>query len=186
MILSLLVAVVAVAYALLRGGSLDKLANTRFRWPPLLFAGLVLQLGFDLWSPAFLTNTAKVAILVVSQLMVASFLALNWKLPGMRIAALGMGLNAIVIALNGAMPVSLDAARIAGLGPSGAVGIKHDILGPDTLLPWLGDVIPVPILHKVASIGDIVLAVGIGRFAYCSSTRAEENDRLEAEHHAVP
>jgi hypothetical protein len=181
MLLSLLVALLAVAYALVRGGSLDKLAETRFRWPPLLFAGLVLQLGFDLWNPGFLTNTAKVAILVVSQLMVASLLALNWQLPGMRLAALGMGLNALVIGLNGAMPVSLDAARIAGLGPEGAVGIKHDILGPQTLLPWLGDVIPVPILHKVASIGDVVLAVGIGRFAYCSATRSEEHEHLKDE-----
>jgi hypothetical protein len=165
-LLSLLVAVVAVAYALVRGGSLNRLVETQFRWTPLLFAGLVLQLGFDLWDPSWLSNLAKVAILVVSQAMVAVFLGLNWHLPGMRLAALGMALNVIVIALNGAMPVSLAAARSAGMEALGAVGLKHDVLGPGTLLPWLGDVIPVPVLHKVASIGDVVLAVGIGRFAY--------------------
>lgn len=163
MIFILPVVAVAVAFALVRGGSLDALARTQFRWLSVLFGALVVQAAFDIWDPSWLDDTGDVVILVGSNVAVAVFLAVNWSLPGMPVASAGMLLNAIVISANGAMPVSSRSAQIAGHeGPLTDAGFKHELLGPDTLLPWLGDVIPIPVLQTVISVGDVLLALGIG------------------------
>lgn len=176
MILALVVAVAAAVFGLIRGGSLDALAETKLRWLPLLFAALVLQAGFDLWNPGWLTDTGDLAVLLASHATVAVFFASNWKLPGMALAAAGFVLNVTVIAANGAMPVSQRAAELAGLENIGELGIKHELLDDDTALSWLADVIPVPGTEKVVSLGDILLAGGIGWLVYrrTTSRRIEE------------
>lgn len=175
-ILALVVAVVAAILGLIRGGSLDALAETKLRWLPLLFAALVLQAGFDLWNPDWLGDGGGLAVLLASQVAVAVFFASNWKMPGMALAAAGFALNVIVIAANGAMPVSQRAAELAGLEDIGELGIKHELLNDDTAVPWLADVIPVPGTEKVISLGDVLLAAGIGWLVYqrTTSSRAEE------------
>ena len=40
---------------------------------------------------------------------------------------------------------------------------EHTILGPETKLPWLTDVIPIPIAGSVLSVGDLFLALGLAR-----------------------
>lgn len=161
----LLVAVVAAVYGLVRGGSLDSVAATHFRFVWLLVVGLVVQVGFDIWDPAWLSETGDLVVLVVTNIAVAAFLLLNWSLPGMWLAAAGLLLNALVITLNQGMPVSEEAVELSGLSLS-EYGIKHEPLGPNTLFPWIGDVIPVPGLKKVLSVGDLFLAAGIGWLVY--------------------
>ena len=65
---------------------------------------------------------------------------------------LGGLLNAVPILLNGAMPYSASAGDVA----EGVKGVRID---DHTLLPMLGDVIPLP-AGKFMSVGDIVLALG--------------------------
>lgn len=166
MIFVLLVAVVAAVYGLVRGGSLDTLATTHFRFVWVLIVSLVVQVGFDIWNPAWLTETGDLVVLVLTNMAVAAFLLLNWNLPGMWLAAAGLLLNALVITLNQGMPVSQEAADLAGYGDLSALGIKHEILGSNTVLPWIADVIPVPGLKKILSIGDLFLAAGIGWLVY--------------------
>lgn len=174
MILALVVAVVAAVFGLIRGGSLDSLAETRLRWLPLLFGALVFQAGMDIWNPEWLNDTGDLAVLLLSQAAVALFFALNWKFPGMAVAAVGFALNVIVIAANGAMPVSDRAAELAGLTDIGELGIKHERLDDDTALPWLADVIPVPGTAKIVSPGDVFLAAGIGWLVYRRTTAPSE------------
>jgi hypothetical protein len=50
-------------------------------------------------------------------------------------------------------------------------------LGPDTKLPWLGDVIPLPRLGEVLSVGDVVLIAGTIRLIYARMTAPEESIR---------
>ena len=166
MIFILLIAVVAAVYGLVRGGSLDTLAATHFRFVWVLIAGLVMQLGFDIWNPEWLTETGDLAVLIGSNIAVAVFLLLNRQLPGMWLAALGLLLNALVIGANQGMPVSREAAELAGFSEVPALGIKHEVLHPDTVFPWLADVIPLPGLTKILSIGDVILAAGIGWLVY--------------------
>ncbi|MGH2807124.1 MAG: DUF5317 domain-containing protein [Actinomycetota bacterium] len=163
----LLVLVVAAIVALVRGGTFHELARTNFRWSPLLLAALVAQLVFDYWDPEWLSEGGGLAVILITNAAVAVFLARNWNLPGMGLAAAGMVLNVVVIAANGAMPVSLRAAELAGLqGPPREPGLKHEILTDDTVLPFLADVIPLPVLERLISIGDVVLAAGIGWLVY--------------------
>ena len=169
LIAALLIALIA---GLLRGGSLEALAQTRVRWLVLLIEGLLVQLVFDIWDPPGLTDDGALAVLLVSNLSVLTFLILNRAIPGMLLVAGGLLLNTIVITANQAMPVSASAAETAGTEAPSADdnSLKHELLEDDTKLGFLGDVIPVPGLNEVLSIGDIVLAVGVGRVVYAQTT----------------
>jgi hypothetical protein len=166
--LSLLtVALAAGAAGALRHGSLDALAQTRFRFAWLLGAGLTLQIAFDLYEPEWLTDRLKLAVVLWSNVLVITFIALNRVLPGMTAMAVGLFLNVVVIAANGAMPVSQAAVESAGLTEAPTeLSLKHEVLGPDTALPWLADVIPLPTLKEVLSPGDLVLMAGIAALIY--------------------
>jgi hypothetical protein len=176
----LLVAAAAAGAALLaraRGGTLDALAATRFRWSGLVFEGLLIQIFFVIWNPAGLTRTDSLWLLVLSNLAIAAFILANSKLPGMLLAGLGLAMNLTVILLNGAMPVSSDAASASGLSPPAeASAFKHEEMVPDTRLPWLGDVVPVPLVGEVWSPGDVVLAVGIARLVYVRMLTRRRSD----------
>lgn len=178
MLIAMIAAIVAVAVAVIRGGSLDNLARTEFRWLPYLFVGLAIQIAYE-WLPLEGLDKTKAAVVVVgSFVLVGAFLASNHRLPGMVVAAFGVVLNIAVISSNGAMPVSARAAELAGLSPPPPDAVKHELLTDETVLPWLGDVIPVPLLEEVISPGDVVLAFGIATLVY---TRARARDGMPSE-----
>ena len=43
--------------------------------------------------------------------------------------------------------------------PAPADGL-HMILGPETRLPFLADILLVPVINNIYSVGDVVLAIG--------------------------
>lgn len=164
MLTALVMAVLVGIAARLRGGSVHDLAETTFRWTPLLVAGLVVQLTFVYWDPEWLGETGGLAVVLGSNAVVAAWLVVNRTLPGLMLAGAGMALNVVVIAANGAMPVLERSAETAGVTRSlEDAGIKHEPLDGDTALPWLGDAIPVPPFKEVLSIGDVILALGLAR-----------------------
>jgi Family of unknown function (DUF5317) len=165
--LALIVGIAAAIVGLRRGGSLHALAYTRLRAPLLLLAGVLLQVALNSWHPQWLTNDRALALLLSANALVASFLAVNQRLPGMLVIALGLALNITVITANRAMPVSAKAAERSGATTAvGDAGIRHEALDEDTVLPWLADVIPVPGSGLVLSVGDVLLATGISRLVY--------------------
>jgi len=181
MIVALMVAVLATVVALLRGGSLDRLAATQLRWLPLLFGALLVQVALDFSDPSWLDDAAGLGVLLATNAVVVGFLVLNRELPGMKLAALGLFLNVVVIGANGAMPVSESAAATVGLADElSDPGVKHEVLDSDTRLGFLGDVIPVPGLGKIISVGDVVLAAGIGLLAYRRTLEEPQGAREEA------
>jgi hypothetical protein len=155
---------VAVGVSYLRGGRLSRLAEAPLRRTWLLFAGLALQVLADLGAGRGLLADASLEsylLLLVSHLLLVTWVVSHWYLPGMVLVALGLGLNALVMGLNGAMPV--DPAAMAALGIEGisvAPG-KHTLLTPATRLPWLADRWPLPSLRTIISFGDVVLAAGL-------------------------
>ena len=169
---------IAVALGIYRGGSLNRLSNISLRWTPLLFEGLVVQLAFQLWDPPGLTRSGALAILLLSNLAVTTFLLANIRTPGIFLAALGLVLNVTVIAANGAMPVSTGAAETSGISapPASSSSFKHERLDDDTKLPWLADVIPVPRLREILSIGDIFLALGLAHLVLAAMGTGEETE----------
>jgi len=154
----------AVLASVVRGGRLRNLAEKPLRASWLLFAGVAIQVGVDLAAARGLLPDAGWSgwtLLVSSQLLVVAFLVANRRLAGVWLVAAGLLLNVAVIAANRAMPV--DPAAIAALGLDGvevAPG-KHTLLTDGTLLPWLADIIPVPWLRSIVSVGDLVLAAGL-------------------------
>ncbi|MDQ3951498.1 MAG: DUF5317 domain-containing protein [Actinomycetota bacterium] len=164
MLTALVLAVLTGVAARLRGGSLTGLAETTFRWTPLLVAGLVLQITFLYWDPEWLGESGGLAVVLASNVAVAVWLVANRTLPGLLLAGAGMALNVLVIGANGGMPVLEESAERAGVQQSlDDAGIKHERLDDDTVLPWLGDAIPVPPFKEVLSVGDVVLALGLCR-----------------------
>jgi hypothetical protein len=161
---ALVLAVLTGVVARLRGGSLEALGETTFRWTPLLVGGLVLQLVFLYWDPEWLGDGGGLAVVLASNVTVAVWLVANRTLPGLLLAGVGMALNVLVIAVNGAMPVLESSAERAGVAQSlGDASIKHQRLDDETVLPWLGDAIPVPPFREVLSVGDVILALGLCR-----------------------
>jgi Family of unknown function (DUF5317) len=166
--------VVAALAALSRGGSLEALSTTKLRWAWLLIIGLVVQSALALWAPSWIDGPVALLVLVLGNLAIVLFIAGNRMLPGMLLADIGVGLNLLVIVLNGAMPVSASAARVAGIEEvARAAGISHEVMNDETVLPWFGDVIPVPYAGEVWSVGDIFLATGIARLVYARTASGE-------------
>jgi hypothetical protein len=79
------------------------------------------------------------------------------------VIVLGALLNGAAIAANGRMPYDPAAVEAVGL-PAGIETPKNVPAGPDTRLAGLGDVLPVPGLRKVVSVGDLLIAVGAASF----------------------
>ncbi|MDP9405291.1 MAG: DUF5317 domain-containing protein, partial [Actinomycetota bacterium] len=77
------------------------------------------------------------------------------------LVVVGAALNAVVIFANGAMPVSREALLAVARHPYEFAPGKHRLLEPGDPLPWLADVVPLPLLRTVVSVGDVVLAAGI-------------------------
>ena len=158
----------AIAIGWLRGGSFRSLASLRLRWPGLLLAALVLQLGIDAVGS---NATLRFLTLACSYALVGACLALNmpggprWRRVGVAAMVAGYLLNVVAILANRSMPVSVAALRAVGGTPAALLEPpnldKHVAAGSDAVWLWLGDVVPIPGVGAVISIGDIALIVGV-------------------------
>jgi hypothetical protein len=158
------------AVGLVRGGRLHRLLGLRLRAGPLAIGclGAQVALGAGGRTPPTLLRDA---VVVGSYAGIGLFLLLNARAQrnGLRAAflvlAAGWVLNVVPMALNDGMPVSLAAMRAAGVsGEDVDEGNlwKHVPATASTDVAWLGDVIPVPPLRAVISVGDVVLLAGVG------------------------
>lgn len=161
MTFTLLVVVVAVALSYARGGRLRRIADADLGWGWLLFAGLSLQVSVDLLAARGVAGWASTATLLLSQTLVAGWIVANRYRPGMPLILLGLVSHAVVIAANGAMPVDPEAIAAIGLPGVDPVPGKHELMTEATRLAVLGDILPLPPLRTVISVGDVMLAAGL-------------------------
>lgn len=126
---------------------------------------LVLAAGLQAAGTVLLAGPGYALTLVVSLGLAVAFLLANPQLSGRALLVGGLAANALVIALNGAMPVDLAAAARAGV-PTGALlnDPRHVLAGRGTRLPALDDRWPLalPVLPQVLSAGDVLVAAGAG------------------------
>ena len=177
--MSLVVAVLVVALAVgwARGGSLTRLGSLPLRSRRLVVAALLVQLAGTLVGGPF-----HPVGLALSAGLVVAFLVRNRGVRGSGLVALGLLANALVVGANGAMPVSADAAARAGIGTQDLlVGSdpRHELEGSGTRLAVLGDRIPVPLPWRpeVVSLGDVLVAAGLGQLVALGMTGAGSSGR---------
>lgn len=151
---------VGIAVGLLTGGRLQHLGERTFHAVPLLVAGVALQL-----LSGVLTGVS-VALVLLSYVLLLAFCGLNLRLVGMGVVLAGLAMNSLVIAVNGGMPVRRSAVVAAGIAgyddiPEIRLEGKRHFEDDDDRLMFLADIIPIPLLQEVLSIGDVVMSVGV-------------------------
>ncbi len=157
-----------LALGFLSGGTLGGLAGTRLRGEStlvaLVLATALLPRLFDQaparWHPALL------AVWAVGIGVLVWLSWLNLRTPGIGVLGAGLTSNAAVILANGGMPVDLRGAgdTAAALSERLAASAFHVAAGPSTRLPILGDVMPLPGLGLLVSVGDVLMLVGVVAF----------------------
>ena len=163
MLLAVVVLLAALALGRLGGGSLARLGGLPLDARRLGPIALLVQLGGGLvGGPAYALGLAMSAALL------GVFLLRNRDLRGTGLVALGLLSNALVVGLNGAMPVTEAAAARAGIATQDILtgaDPRHQPADDSTRLRLLSDVIPVPwpVHPEVVSPGDVLVAAGLGQ-----------------------
>ena len=133
------------------GGRLARLADVPIRWWPVLAIAVGLRLlAPSAGEPLIAWVTSFAAITVVA--------LVNRRLPGMWLIASGAAMNLAVVLANSAMPV--DAPLAASIGVAIPLDGLHRELRDSDSLSLLADRIPLPVIGRVYSIGDALLATG--------------------------
>lgn len=170
---------IALAAALLRGGSLRHLAAVPLRGSTFILCSLALQVA--LYLPMLQRSTLAAhwgGVIYVVALSLSLIGALrNWRL-GMaaRVATLGLALNALVIVANGGhMPVNAAAMsavqgqiRVHEIADTDMYGNTR-LATPESRLILFSDLLPLRIPNgpgNVFSIGDVLIAAGIATLVY--------------------
>lgn len=178
MALALVVLLCAVALGYMLGGTWDRLTTLHLRWRRFVVAAVVAQLGGSMVGVLGAADPRRsyVVALAASALFAAAFCARNLRVAGVPLVTLGLVANAVVVAANGAMPVSIHAALRAGVPTqdiASGLDARHEIAGTGTVLRPLGDVIPVPmpLRPEVVSPGDVLVAAGLGELVVMGMLR---------------
>lgn len=164
MVLVLATVLGAVLIGYVRGGRLANLGHVELRHGWLVLVSVVAQGALAaiaaLGGPA---ATVSVPLLIGSHTALLAFVISNRVLPGMLLVFTGFAMNASVITANGAMPVARHALLAVSGGEATTITPgKHRLLAEGDVLTPLADIFAIPVLRTVVSVGDIVLAAGVG------------------------
>ncbi|UZN02269.1 DUF5317 family protein [Cellulomonas sp. S1-8] len=181
----LVVPVLALVVVLVRGEGVAALAHVRVRGLPWVLVGALVQVvrtADPAWAGGLLHTAGGVLPPLALAVCATGFVLANAGRAGraarLALAAVlaGAAANALATALNGGMPFSVDAARTAGIAPEhvAAPTPGHVPVGPDTDLVALSDVIGLPGLGVVLSIGDLLLWGGLAAVLVLGVRRAAE------------
>jgi len=156
----------------LRGGSLRRLARLDIPYFYLIIAALLVQLSINILMRLWMAPVLAYFLLLSSYLLLLAAVWLNRQDEFLFLVLIGLILNFLVIALNGGMPVSFQAAKMLGVDSGRYIGelaqdFKHVPLLAGTKLKILGDIIPLPRpfpLPQIFSAGDIFISMGVFLF----------------------
>lgn len=170
MILAIVLALGILGGAL-AGGRLRGLSGATLRGAWILILLFMLQVALPLLSPASGVQQVLRWVWLLTFPAMLAVAVMNVREPGMALVAVGLALNSLVIAANGAMPVSAQAALAAGSSLAGAApsvsDFAHIPVTAATRLALLADVIPTAGprgLAVVMSAGDVALYAGLASF----------------------
>lgn len=187
----ILIGVVAgLIVGILAGGKIGNLANVRLRWATALFAAVVVRFATEaaLNADIALVERARLPLFAGAFALLLFALWSNRRQPGMSLAFVGILANTIAIVVNGgSMPIWTRSLEAIGMTPADITSRFHTILGPDLGAEFLlragplVDVIPIPLLGNVASVGDLFLAGGLAFFLFATVVGPADEAREEEE-----
>jgi hypothetical protein len=163
-------------------GSLAGLQRFRILWWQLALGPIAVLLVLhnppwnqQTWALAWGPGIWVACLISIWLVLVRNGVSNNSARVAFRVAALGVGLNLLVVVANGGfMPQSAE-ARLAARGtPLVAEGSAPQLrtvsqAGPESRLAWLGDVVAQPSwmpMANVTSIGDLVLSTALALWAF--------------------
>jgi DHA3 family macrolide efflux protein-like MFS transporter len=162
----------ALVVGALAGGGLPRLAQLRLRWIWVLGVALALRVGSVILAANGMAGGLPLGLaFICAYLLIFVWLWGNWRVPGLQVAAIGIGLNTLALLLNGGqMPIWSVAFAAAGFTPADLGNDPfHFLLATGSPAEFVsrggifGDVVPIPlpVIRDVLSIGDVLLAIGI-------------------------
>jgi Family of unknown function (DUF5317) len=169
MLMSLFATVIALAVlaGYLFGGRLARFTQLQVRWWPLAPIAFALQLAPLPDGDGGIDLAIRILVFGASYAMLLAFAIKNARIAGVPIVVIGLVLNGLVVTLNGRMPVSQSALSSSGQSETlrelqDDHEEKHQLMTDDTLLSFLGDVLPIgsPI-NQVVSLGDAYVYAGV-------------------------
>jgi len=141
------------------GGRLRNLLEVKVAGEWAFLVLFVLQ-ALARGSAASLLGSAALVVWGACSLVLFLLVVRQAQLNGFVLAAAGIATNALVVLANGGMPVvpppGFEAAALESVSASQGF---YQIADSRTLLTFLGDVVPTPL--GIASMGDILLAIGV-------------------------
>jgi hypothetical protein len=156
---------IALVVVVVTKGSFHQLARVELHAVWLLLVALAVQVVLEFVDfPEERVEDLGLAILLASYALILGFCFVNRRTSGMLLIALGVGLNVLVIALNGGMPTKDGVEERNGREVRVPIErtVKHKPRTDDDLLAFLGDVITIPgAPNQQFSVGDIVIGVGV-------------------------
>lgn len=178
--------ILGIIAGLLSGGSLRNLLSAQLRFGALIIGGLLLrvvtQWGLD--QGVELVEILRLPLFATSFGLLVVALWLNRSQPGLLLAMTGIGANGVAVVVNGGyMPVWMPALEIAGLSVDDLSSTFHVLLPDELNLEFLvmagplGDIVPItiPFLSNVISLGDVMLAAGVGWFLFSAIARGSSD-----------
>ena len=113
---------------LVLGGKLERLADIRLQYLPLLFLAVIIRFGTEalLGFGVEIVDTLRMPLLGAAYGLLLFTLWHNRTYPGLALAFIGIASNGLVILVNGGrMPVWMDAYRLSGLTGDAQLGPPH-------------------------------------------------------------
>lgn len=154
---------IGLAVAPLLGGRWSLLGRIRLRGTLLFYVAIALQIvAFPMHRLPWRTpDRAAIVLWLVSYALFASALAVNARIPGVPLVAVGLVSNVLAVLANGGhMPALPSALRAAGLHFSQS---RNSAEMAQPHLAWLVDRWAVPSWvpwGNVFSVGDVAIATG--------------------------
>lgn len=154
---------IGLVLGFLVGGRATGLADLRIRWQLAMAIGLLVQLAIFSTPLNARIGDLGPLVYVVSTFIVVAAIAVNWRIPGMPIVALGAMSNlAAIVANAGYMPA--DPGAMASFGRLSIDGYSNSAFVAQPNLWALTDIFALPRwvpFANVFSVGDVIIGVGV-------------------------
>jgi len=184
--------IISIIIGLLRKGKLSSLSEISLKRIELIVLACLIQGGLIFLG----SKKIKFVLDYSSYMIIFSYIVLllavwyNRKLKGIKIIAMGIIFNFIVIVANGGqMPVLLSSLYKAGLNDFALVlkegiYVTHTLITEKTLFGFLADVIPLPSPFpdpSVVSAGDFLMFYGVFSLIQNAMLKEELNSEIKSQ-----